>query len=181
MVSPHDCPRENWSSSRRMLAMLRCWHIKSRAAVKKAHRLQRKANHLHRRDRPILGPSDMIGAKGVPDNEIGVLHGTILLHVDRESIVASLLIWVISGSIALSRIVRSDPEVLPDEASTLPLGRSFMEEGKSICPWHELVGNGFTKEIEHRRVNNLPVASCLRLNGALGLGLVGQKCFSRDP
>src|SRR3989442_6616974 len=99
----------NEESSRSMLTMLRCWHIKSRATVEKAHRLQRKANHLHRRDRPILGPSDMIGAKGIPDNEVGVLHGTILLHVDWESIVASLLIWVISGRIALPRIVCPGP------------------------------------------------------------------------
>src|SRR6266478_1698900 len=121
MVSPHDCPRENRSSFRRMLAVLRRWHIKSRAAVEKARRLQREANHLHRHDRPILGPSDMIGSKGIPDNEISVFQGTILLHVDWEPIVASLLIWIISGGIALSRIVCRDPEVLSDKASALPL------------------------------------------------------------
>src|SRR2546427_13000178 len=126
-----------------MLAVLRCRYVESGAALEKACWFQREANHLHRHDRPILRSDDVVGPKGIPDYEISVRQGTILLYVDWKSIVAGLLVRVVAGRIALSRIICRDPEVLSDEASALPLGCSLVEERKSICPWHELVGNGF--------------------------------------
>jgi len=105
-----------------MLAMLCCRYVESRAALEKACRFQREANHLHRHDRPILRSYDVVGPKGIPDYEISILQGTILLYIDWESIVASLLIRIVSGRITLSWIVCRDPEMPSDEAAALPLG-----------------------------------------------------------
>ena len=48
-------------------------HVQGGVAFKKADRHQAEAGILDRHHRPVLGPRNMGEAKGMPDNDVGVL------------------------------------------------------------------------------------------------------------
>src|SRR6266568_2582030 len=152
-----------------MGVVLRCRHVESRVASEKANRFQGEAKHLHRHDRPILWPNDMIGSKGIPYDYVGPHQRAILLHVGWQPIPTPLLVWVVSRSIALSWVVRGDPQVIAHKAPSLPLRRPFMEEGKRIRPRHELVSDGTANPIAFVWIDDLPVTGRVGLDRSLRL------------
>ena len=164
-----------------LVLVIWCRDIESRIPYEKSGGLQSEAKHIHRHNRPVLGPHDMVGSKGVPHDEIGSHERALLLYVHWQAISTPLLVWVVSSSIALSWVIRGDPEVVAYKTSSLPLRRSLVEEGKCIRPRHEFVRDGLTQNIEHVRIDNLPVTSRTRLNEALCVGFAGEQCFPRGP
>ena len=93
-----------------LVSVIWCRYIESRISNEESSGLQREAKHIHRHNRPILWPHDMVGSEGVPHDEIGSHERALLLSVHRQAISTPLLVWVVSSSIALSWVVRSDPE-----------------------------------------------------------------------
>src|SRR5712691_2931800 len=164
-----------------MGVVLRCRHVESRAASEKANRFQGEAKHLHRHDRPILWPNDMVGSKGIPYDDVDPLQGAVLLHVGWQPIPAPLLVRVVPGSIALSWVVRGDPQVTAHKAPSLPLRRPFVEEGKRIRPWHELVSDGAANAIAFVGIDDLPVTGRAGLDRPLRLAFRGKQRFTRSP
>src|SRR2546426_11687955 len=157
-----------------MVAVIWCRYIESRVPYEESGGLQREAEHIHRHDRPVLWPHDMVGSKGVPHYQIGSYQLALLLHIGWQPIATPLLVRVVSGSIALSWVVRGDPEVVAHKTSSLPLRRSLVEEGECICPGHQFVRDGLTQRIERVWIDNLPVTRRTRLDGALCVGFAGE-------
>ncbi len=80
--------------------MVRYRYIQRRIPIEKAIRLKREANRFYRHYRPILGPDNVVGCEGVPDNDIARLQRAVLLYVDRKPITTRLLIWIVPSRVA---------------------------------------------------------------------------------
>src|SRR5579884_4393482 len=164
------------------MAMLkRWWHVEGGVAIEKACRFEVEADALYRHNRPVFGAHDMVGAEGVPDNQVGLLQRAVLLDVGRQAIAARLLIRVVTGGVALRRVVGRYPEMGAREAAALPLRRACGKERKDIFLRHQLVSDGLAQSVERGRVDDFPVARGARLYRALSFGLAGQQRLPRDP
>src|SRR6266487_818937 len=106
-----------------------------------------KTDRFYRHDGPIFWAHNMIGAEGVPHDYVCPLQRPILLDIGGQSIPSLLLVWIITGCIALRRIVGSYPKMRARETAPLPLWRPFMEERECVLFRHELIRNGLTSSI----------------------------------
>src|SRR5215510_14125418 len=164
-----------------VVTMLTCWHIERRVPIEEAGRLQRKTNHLNWHNGPIFRPDNMIRSERVPHHDVCMDERTVLLRIPGETIATGRLVRVLSCCVTLCLIVRGDPQVLPGESSALPLGGSFVKEGKGIARRYEFVGNGLTQGVAPARVHDLPEARGPRFDLALRRGLAGQECLTGHP
>ena len=46
------------------------WYVQRGVAVEKTRGLQMKPDRFHRHDRPIFGTHNVVGAEGVPDDQV---------------------------------------------------------------------------------------------------------------
>ena len=107
-----------------------------------------ETDRLYWHNGPILGTHNVVGAKGVPDDQVRLFQRPILLDVDRQAVASLLLVRVFSSRESLRGVVGSSPEMSACEASSLPLWRSLSEEGERVFFRHELICDGLAQEIK---------------------------------
>ena len=125
------------------------------------------------------GPHHVVGAERVPDHQVGVVEGRVVLHVARQPGPARMLVRIVASRVPLARIEARHPEMLGHEAGALDHLRLGRREGQDVLAGHQLVADGLAQPVLHRRIDDLPEAPGQRVDDPLGLGLAAQQGGSR--
>jgi hypothetical protein len=89
-------------------------NVEGRVAVEESDWLQPKPRAVHRHDRPVLGAGLVKQAEHVPEDDVGVLDGSIGRGPCRQTRVRAALRDELAARPALVLMERRDPEVVSD-------------------------------------------------------------------
>ena len=92
-----------------MMVRLGRWYVHRRILIKEAGRFEHETRISDRHYRPVFRPREMVNADGIPGNEVRILQRTITRSPLHQSIRRKVLVNIVTGGVAFSRIVCSDP------------------------------------------------------------------------
>ena len=85
------------------------WNIESWILVEEAGGVKRKTGRDHRLDREILGAGNMVQAKAVPDDDIGIDQRTICGSPGGQPVAASALVGITASRVNLVGMIGRYP------------------------------------------------------------------------
>src|SRR5919112_704768 len=113
----------------------------------------------------------MVGAEGVPDHDVLVLDGTVLLDPPDEPIVAGALVRVGAASVPLGGLVRGNPEMLAGETTALAHLGVLLSERENVGLRNQLVRHRLADPVLRGLVDDPPVADGLHVYVSSAVGL----------
>src|SRR3954447_25765337 len=124
-------------------------------------------------DGKVFWPDLMMEAEYVPEDNVGILDVAILLDEIRYTSGAVRMVHVLTGRIALFRIIGRDPQLVLDEVRPPPRRRLRMNERRDRMARLELVCRRRPDPVPAVGVDNLPGTMRRRvdLTAAAELGL----------
>src|SRR4051794_7011952 len=130
--------------------------VQRRIAVEEARRLEPKRDGVDRHDRPLLRARDVVDAEDVPEHHVGVLDRAVALRPHRQAAVRRALRRHLAARPALVRVVRRDPQRVPDDLRALEDRRGRVEQRGQRAAGHELVADRRPEPVRHVVVGDGP-------------------------
>jgi hypothetical protein len=102
-------------------AVLGHWQVKRRVAVEESHRHEVEARVLNRHHGPVLGPDDVVVAKGAPEDDVGAVERSVRGGERGKAGPARVLVRVIPCREVFRRVVSDESLARPGRESFTPL------------------------------------------------------------
>src|SRR5215471_18410228 len=142
---------------------LNCDLIRSNSAGLNSLAPQFKGVPEDRHDRPILGTNHMVHADGVPEHDIGLVDRSICLGPGGKALSRGTEGRVITGGVTFVVAVWRDPQIMVNEAGTLPGIVVRREQSWRGHAWHQLVTGGIADMILLVRAGDSPQSRMLHV------------------
>ena len=85
-------------------------HVERRVPVEETERLEPERDRVHRHDRPVLGPGDVMQAEDVPEHDIGVDQRLVVGDPLGQPVIGQALGRIRSARPLLVVVVAGDPQ-----------------------------------------------------------------------
>src|SRR3989442_515865 len=142
-------------------------HVEGGVPLEEPHGLEREPDGCNRHHRPVLRPRYVVMAERIPDNDVPIIDRAVGARPLRQAGAAGMQIGVLTGRVALVRLIRRHPQVFADEACTLADRGVGLRERERRLTGHQAIPDRFAQPVADGRIDHLPPASGRGVNPAL--------------